>query len=136
MFTAREMQAIKSLLIGENGVNIAPLVADLTAAREEEVVNTDEMSVKVAILLSGKMPEFKPYVAYKKGWNGLTEIEVVGESSLEETYKLNYTRRWKFNKEKDVWELEKDFKPYKAIEKIGCTDFISKEELAKIKFAN
>lgn len=127
------MQAIKDMFLSNNGgINITPLVADLTVAREGKT-DTDEVSVKVAILLSGKMPEFKSYIAYTKSYNVIYEVEVIGESSLEEAYKLNYLRKWKFDKESDTWNPDKDFQSYKTIEKMDCVRFLSSDEFDKIK---
>lgn len=125
------MQAIKSLLLGNNGVDITPLVQDLTSAREEPI-NTDEISVKIALLISGKMPEFKSYEGHVKDWNQITSVRVLAESSLEGTLKVKYFRRWKFDKESGTYKLDNKFQPYMNIVRTEDFRFMTAEEFDKV----
>ena len=96
-FTTREMRAIKDLLIGgEGGVNISSLVDDLTSANDSNP-DKDVMGIKVALLLTGKVPAFEPYRAYIKNWNTVYTIEVLEESSLNNRLKYRTIDAYKKN---------------------------------------
>jgi hypothetical protein len=131
MFSNREMQAIKSLLIGDSGINISSLVEDLTVGCQTET-NVDEMSVKVALQLSGKMPKFEPRIEYVKMYCKIHQVKVVGESSIMGVYTLRYgVNSWK--KESDgTWVISEGQQSYTDKVSMNDVKFLSQEEASKM----
>lgn len=80
-FTTREMEAIVSLLLVKDGINVDPIINDLYPD-----LNDAEKSMfrcKVALLLSGKLPEFKSSKGFHRHNSNVSYLyEIVSESSL------------------------------------------------------
>lgn len=105
-FTPREMHAITTLLLTSsgNGVNVDPIVNDLYPQLNDE--QKELFRCKIALLLSGKLPEFKSYQGYKRtGTYTLCLYEVVAESTLLGVREANVLKRFK-KQDDDTWVEE------------------------------
>ena len=80
-FTGREMEAIAAMLLSSKGINVDPIIKDIYP-------NLDDASMsmfrcKMALLLSGNLPEFKPFEGFHKdNSKKVLKYRCIGESSL------------------------------------------------------
>ena len=105
-FTPREMRAITSLLLASKGegINVDPIVNDLYPQLNDE--QKELFRCKIALLLSGKLPEFKSYQGYKRtGTYTVNMYEVVAESTLLGIRQANVLKRFK-KQDDDTWVEE------------------------------
>ena len=103
---ARELAAIKKLMLGDEGINITSLVEDLCPNPESK----DMVSVKVACHLSGLMPKFEPIHGFYKDYNDIYEVEVMSESTILGVCKIKQTKKWHKNYEDTCFKEVSDFK--------------------------
>lgn len=119
-FTPREMRAITALLLvskGE-GINVDPIVNDLYPHLNDE--QKELFRCKIALLLSGKLPEFKSYQGYKRtGTYTLCLYEVVAESTLLGVREANVLKRFK-KQDDDTWVEE----PWEESTTLGMDDVL------------
>lgn len=103
-FTQREMQAITALLLSSEGINVDPIVNDLYPSADDGAKSM--FRCKIALLLSGKLPEFKSYQGYKRTSSyTLCLYEVVAESTLLGVREANVLKRFKKQND-DTWVEE------------------------------
>lgn len=80
-FTSREMNAIVSILLSNNGVNVDPIIKDLYPNVGEETISI--FRCKMALLLSGKLPEFSTYEGFAMDSSyKCFKLKCIAESSL------------------------------------------------------
>ena len=110
MFAKREMQAIRALLVSDNGVNIDTIVNDLTCTKEDKV-DKEEFALKVALQLSGRLPEFVEHDAYINEYSTIYRVKVLAESLLNNECKILMAEKFRKN-DKDHFVKCADFEPY------------------------
>lgn len=100
--TSREMEAIASMLLSNNGINIDPIIEDLYPT-----INDDAKSVfrcKMALLLSGKLPEFKPFEGYyRDNSRKILKYRCISESSLMGVRNYEVVEIWRKEKDTETW---------------------------------
>lgn len=103
-FTKREMQAIADLLLSSQGINVDPIIKDLYPNIEDESMSM--FRCKMALLLSGKLPEFKTFEGFRKDSSRrVVKYCCRGESSLLGSRMFEVIEVW--NKDKtENWVLE------------------------------
>lgn len=80
-FTGREMEAIASMLLGTNGIDVDPIINDLYPNLSDDAKSM--FRCKIALMLSGKLPAFKEFEGYRKRSSSeLLKYRCKGESSL------------------------------------------------------
>ena len=106
VFTNREMQAIADLLLSSQGINVDPIIKDLYPNIDDESMSM--FRCKMALLLSGRLPEFKTFEGFRKDSSRrVVKYRCRGESSLMGTKMFEVIEVW--NKDTtENWVLEED----------------------------
>ena len=58
-FTGREMEAIATMLLGANGINVDPIIDDLYPNLDD--ASKSMFRCKLALMLKGNLPEFQEF---------------------------------------------------------------------------
>lgn len=101
IFTGREMEAIAAMLLSNKGINIDPIIKDIYP-------NLDDASMsmfrcKMALLLSGNLPEFKSFEGFHKDSSKkVFKYRCIGESSLMGTRQYEIVEIWR-KQEDGTW---------------------------------
>jgi hypothetical protein len=109
-FTGREMEAIAAMLLSNKGINVDPIIKDIYP-------NLDDASMsmfrcKMALLLSGNLPEFKSFEGFHKdNSKKIFKYRCIGESSLMGTRQYEIVEIWR-KQEDETWaqDIQDDFK--------------------------
>ena len=109
-FTGREMKAITTMLLSNKGINVDPIIKDIYP-------NLDDASMsmfrcKVALLLSGNLPEFKSFEGFHMdNHKKVYKYRCINESSLMGTCQYEIIEIWR-KKEDKIWfqDTQDDFK--------------------------
>lgn len=109
-FTSREMQAIAAMLLSNKGINVDPIIKDIYP-------NLDDASMsmfrcKMALLLSGNLPEFKSFEGFHKDSSKkIFKYRCINESSLMGTCGYEIVEIWR-KQEDGTWaqDTQDDFK--------------------------
>ena len=100
-FTGREMEAIAAMLLSNKGINVDPVIKDIYP-------NLDDASMsmfrcKMALLLSGNLPEFKSFEGFHKDSSRkVFKYRCIGESSLMGTRQYEIVEIWR-KQEDGTW---------------------------------
>lgn len=104
-FTNREMQAIAAMLLGNGGINVDPIINDLYPNLED--TSKSMFRCKLALMLKGNIPEFKPFEGYRKEASAkVIKYSCISESSLLGIRHYEVIEIWRKSKETGVWELD------------------------------
>jgi len=119
-FTGREMEAIAAMLLSNKGINVDPIIDDLYPNLEDAPKSM--FRCKMALLLSGNLPEFKSFEGFHKDSSKkVFKYRCIGESSLMGTRQYEIVEIWR-KQEDDTWSLDtKD--DYKEIGNIRNDSF-------------
>jgi hypothetical protein len=107
-FTSREMQAITTMLLSSEGINVDPIIDDLYPNLDDSQKSL--FRCKMALLLKGNLPEFQVRSGFRRVAGAVAyAYNVIGESSLMGTLQLVKVAR--YNKRTDEngnesWEEE------------------------------
>ena len=103
-FTQREMNAIAAMLLSSDGINVDPIIEDIYPQVSDE--DKSMFRCKIALLLKGNMPEFKPFTVFRRISNSIAYMyKVESESSLLGICNLREIQ--KYTKQDDgSWEEE------------------------------
>ena len=129
-FTNREMETIASMLLSNNGINVDPIINDLYPTLEEK--DKSLFRCKMALLLSGKMPEFQTYEGFRMdGSKKCLKYKCVAESSLLGVSSFEIIEIWRKKDEQWVQDTED---PYNEIGSVR-TDSMDLDLYASIEEA-
>lgn len=114
------MEAIAAMLLGTNGINVDPIIDDLYPNLED--ASKSMFRCKMALLLSGNLPEFKPFEGFRKDSpKKILKYRCIGESSLMGTRQYELIEIWR-KQEDGTWSQDtKD--EYKEIGNIRNNSF-------------
>lgn len=106
-FTGREMEAIAAMLLGENGIDVTPIINDLYPDLEES--QKSMFRCKMALMLNGKLPEFQAYEGFRRtGSTTVKKFRVYGESSLLGLLYMECVEVYEYDKDTDIWVPRND----------------------------
>ena len=109
-FTGREMDAIAAMLLSDKGINVDPIIKDIYPSLDDASMSM--FRCKMALLLSGNLPEFKSFEGFHKdGPKKIFKYRCIGESSLMGTRQYEIVEIWR-KQEDDTWaqDIRDDFK--------------------------
>ena len=103
-FTSREMQAITAMLLSSEGINVDPIIDDLYPNLED--TSKSMFRCKMALLLSGNLPEFKSFEGFHKDSSKkVFKYRCIGESSLMGTRQYEVIEIWR-KSEDGTWSQD------------------------------
>ena len=116
-FTGREMEAIKTMLLGTNGINVDPIIDDMYPNLDD--TSKSMFRCKLALMLKGNLPKFQEYEGFKmRSSSEILKYRCTGESSLLGIRFFTVIERYIKDKEFGTWVLdEKD-----EWKRVGTTD--------------
>lgn len=103
-FTQREMNAITALLLSSDGINVDPIIEDMYPQLSDE--DKSMFRCKIALLLKGNMPEFKPFTVFRRISNSIAYMyKVESESSLLGICNMRELKKYT-KQDDDSWQEE------------------------------
>ena len=103
-FTEREMEAIAAMLLSNKGINVDPIIDDLYPNLED--TSKSMFRCKMALLLSGNLPEFKSFEGFHKDSSKkVFKYRCIGESSLMGTRQYEVIEIWR-KQEDGTWSQD------------------------------
>lgn len=103
-FTGREMEAIAAMLLSNKGINVDPIIKDIYPNLDESSMSI--FRCKMALLLSGNLPEFKPFEGFHKDSSKkVLKYRCIGESSLMGTGQYEVIEIWR-KQEDETWSQD------------------------------
>ena len=91
------LSAIKQMLFGKTGTNLATIVEDVTLGD-----NDDLAAINVALAFQGFKPEVDKTPRFKSRWSGYSRYEVIKASLITGLLKVKVTH-FKYDKEADAF---------------------------------
>ena len=91
------LSAIKQMLFGKTGTNLATIVEDVTLGD-----NDDLAAINVALAFQGFKPEVDKTPRFKSGWMGYSKYEVIKSSLITGLLKVKVTY-FKYDKDADAF---------------------------------
>lgn len=103
-FTGREMEAIAAMLLSNKGINVDPIIMDIYPNLDD--VSMSMFRCKMALLLSGNLPEFKPFEGFhKESSKKVLKYRCINESSLMGTCQYELIEIWR-KQEDGTWSQD------------------------------
>lgn len=96
------LSAIKQMLFGKTGTNLATIVEDVTLGD-----NDDLAAINVALAFQGFKPEVDKTPRFKSRWNGYSRYEVIKASLITGLLKVKVTN-FKYDKEADAFTFTEE----------------------------
>lgn len=107
-FTGREMQAIATMLLSSEGINVDPIINDLYPNLDDSQKSL--FRCKLALLLKGNLPEFQVRSGFRRtGSSTAYCMEIISESSLLGTVQVRKIHKYirvKGENAEDKWNEE------------------------------
>lgn len=99
------LNALKNLLFNDEGMNIFPIIEDLSTGWAED--HKDLLAIHVALVMKGIKPDIDiPQVQFWNGWRNVKVYIYKGYSLIRGVAKFKvYTINWEDNE----WHLKEDF---------------------------
>jgi hypothetical protein len=91
------LSAIKQMLFGKTGTNLATIVEDVTLGD-----NDDLAAINVALAFQGFKPEVDKTPRFKSGWKGYSKYEVIKSSLITGLLRVKVTY-FEYDKEADTF---------------------------------
>lgn len=130
--TSREMEAIASMLLSNQGINVDPVINDLYPTLEEK--DKSIFRCKLALLLENKLPEFQPFEGFRMdGSKKCIKLRCIAESSLLGVSTFEVIEVWRKNDEQWVQDTEDTYNDVGSVrtDSMNLTLYASIEEAEK-----
>ena len=96
------LSAIKQMLFGKTGTNLATIVEDVTLGD-----NDDLTAINVALAFQGFKPEVDKTPRFKSGWKGYSKYEVIKSSLITGLLRVKVTY-FKYDKDADAFAYSEE----------------------------
>jgi hypothetical protein len=96
------LSAIKQMLFGKTGTNLATIVEDVTLGD-----NDDLAAINVALAFQGFKPEVDKTPRFKAGWKGYSKYEVIKSSLITGLLRVKVTY-FKYDKDADAFTYSEE----------------------------
>lgn len=96
------LSAIKQMLFGKTGTNLATIVEDVTLGD-----NDDLAAINVALAFQGFKPEVDKTPRFKSGWSSYSKYEVIKVSLITGLLRVKVTH-FKYDKEADAFAYSEE----------------------------
>lgn len=96
------LSAIKQMLFGKTGTNLATIVEDVTLGD-----NNDLAAINVALAFQGFKPEVDKTPRFKSGWKGYSKYEAIKSSLITGLLRVKVTY-FKYDKDTDTFAYSEE----------------------------
>ena len=96
------LSAIKQMLFGKTGTNLATIVEDVTLGD-----NDDLTAINVALAFQGFKPEVDKTPRFKSGWKSYSKYEVIKSSLITGLLRVKVTH-FKYDKDADAFAYSEE----------------------------